>query len=113
MLTGSTSEHGRRGLQWPGPLSPQLTCDLVCAAPAAPRTCSTRPCTACPAGTLGDYLPELLECAEELLPLLPPQFKNCLMAVARRQGLLNDRWAAGPCGQPVATNPTPQPPLPC
>ncbi|GAB4821792.1 hypothetical protein N2152v2_008838 [Parachlorella kessleri] len=40
---------------------------------------------------LGEYLDELLDYAAEVVPLLPAQFKGCLMAIARRKELLNDR----------------------
>ena len=37
------------------------------------------------AGCLGQYIEELLLCGQEVLPLLPPDAKACLMAIARRR----------------------------
>lgn len=38
-----------------------------------------------PAGCLGQYIEELLEAGQEVLPLLPPDAKASLLAIARRQ----------------------------
>lgn len=42
-------------------------------------------------GCLGQYIEELLLCGQEVLPLLPPDAKACLMAIARRRGLLDNK----------------------
>lgn len=41
-------------------------------------------------GSLGEVLPELLEVGTDILPLLPSHCKAALLALARRQGLIND-----------------------
>ena len=44
------------------------------------------------AGCLGQYIQELLEVGQEVLPLLPPDAKASLLAIARRQVSLQLRF---------------------